>query len=159
MRQALTCAETTFNLLLHCRRQKKEFRKKCCDPFAVNFRPKLLSTKTSLLFTVKRVLISWWGTDLGQSELMLCPLLSSAAGFLLVLWGLRAPEWPWLCISFPAALPPLSGPQNTAPEAGRRTPGSAGCCSCMLQMSCCQPPDEKQERRQVCKHYHKQIKR
>lgn len=86
---------------------------------------------------------------------MLCPLPSSAAGFLLALWELRAPGWPWRCISFPAALPPLSGPQSTAPEAGRQTPGSAGCCSCMLQMSCCQPPDEKQERRQLSKYHHK----
>lgn len=107
-----------------------------------------LSTTASPLiykFTVGLFFVSCWSTDRGQFTFMLFPLLSSAAWSAWARWGLRAPGWPWLGISSPAAPPPPSGPQSTGSLAGRRRPGSAGCCSCRLRTWCCRPPGERHQ--------------
>lgn len=77
------------------------------------------------------------------NAIIVCLLPFSPAGSVWAQWGLRAPGWPQLGISSPTALPPLADPQSKAPEADMQMQGSAGYCSCRLQMSCCPPPEEK----------------
>lgn len=90
----------------------------------------------------------WHCSSLAGDKLVvftLCSSPSSAGGSAWARWGLKAPGWPWRGTSCPAAPPPPSGPRSTGPKAGRRTPGSAGSCSCRLRTSCCRPPEEKHQ--------------
>lgn len=90
----------------------------------------------------------WHCSSLAGDKLVvftLCSSPSSAGGSAWARWGLKAPGWPWRGTSCPAAPPPPSGPRSTGPKAGRRTPGSAGSCSCRLRTLCCQPPEEKHQ--------------